>query len=309
MAQRKKTVLVVDDEPDVVKIVKRILEGEGYEVVCAYDGLEVFPELARRIPDLLVIDRMMPGMNGLDVIRKLKENPKTSLIPIIMLTSMDKFDDVSEGYQRGADVYVTKPFAKSQIINGINLALASRPRLSAEELKTHATAFLKACVKLNKRTKELTGWFAAQEGLSASAWLYKWLEVRLQTDQDQTGNLASAPEWSYCFRGWGVDFSNSKTGEQVDLAIGPGGRCDTFDEWRIQCYIESEARRRVDFIDLHKTIESHSDAVRRLMEYVSREEWIEPARAEEDQGQDDLDAQLGDRWVVSGKGAQVLRQI
>ena len=117
-AVKKKTALVVDDEPDIVSIVKTMLEGEGYEVLCAGDGLEVFALLADRIPDVLIIDRMMPGMNGMEVISRLKESSKTSSIPVIMLTSMDKFDDVTEGYKQGADGYITKPFTKAQIING-----------------------------------------------------------------------------------------------------------------------------------------------------------------------------------------------
>ena len=308
MPTTKKTALVVDDEPDIVNIVKTMLEGEGYEVLCANDGIEVFGIVAERIPDILIIDRIMPGMNGTEVISRLKESPKTSSIPIIMLTSMDKFDDVSEGYKQGADGYITKPFTKTQIINGVNLVLASRPKLSADELKAHALAFLRACAKLSKRTEDLAGRFAAQDGLSPSAWSYKWLEARLKTDQEQVGILKTSPEWRYCFRGWGVDFQNSKTGEQADLAIGPGGRCDSFDEWRAQCYIQNQAQRGADFIDLHTTIENHSDAVRIIMEYLSRQGWIEPARAKGEGAKKELDAQLGDRWVVSDKGSKMLQQ-
>jgi CheY-like chemotaxis protein len=308
MALNKKIALVVDDEPDIVSIVKTMLEVEGYEVLCASDGLEVFGILADRIPDVLIIDRMMPGMNGMEVISKLKQSAKTSSIPVIMLTSLDKFDDVSEGYKQGADGYITKPFTKNQIINGVNLVLASRSTLSADELKAHALAFLRACVKLSKRTEELAGRFAAQDGLSPNAWSYKWLEARLITDQDQVGALKAAPEWNYCFSGWGVDFRNTKTGEQADLAIGPGGRCDTFDEWRVQRYIQNEAQRAVDFIDLHAMIENHGDVVWMIMEHLTRQGWIEPARARGGGAKKDIDAQLGDRWVVSDKGSKMLQQ-
>ncbi|MBI2988554.1 MAG: response regulator [Deltaproteobacteria bacterium] len=308
MAVTQRTALVVDDEPDIVRIVKTMLEGEGYEVWCANDGVEVFGFLDERIPDILIIDRMMPGMNGLEVIRRLKESPKTSSIPVIMLTSMDKFDDVTEGYRGGADGYLTKPFSKKQIINGINLVLSSRQTIQEDELKAHALPFLRACGKLSKRTEELAEWFAAEEGLAPHAWLYQWLETRVETDENQVGSLKKLPEWEYCFSGWGVDFLNSKTGEQAELAIGPGGRSDSFDEWRIQCYIQNEAKRRVDFIDLNALIEKYSDAIRMLMEHLARAGWIEPAQAQGDHGTPELDAQLGDRWVVSAKGAQALGQ-
>lgn len=307
MPETKKSVLVVDDEPDLVRIVKTILEGQGYEVQCAYDGLEVFRCLEERVPDVLVIDRIMPGMGGLEVIRKLKESPATASIPIIMLTSMDKFDDVTEGYQKGADVYITKPFTKAQVLNGINLALASRWRLSENDLKAHGKNFLKACAQLSRRTRELVEKFAAEEGLAPSAWLYKGLELRVRADQNRTGSLKAAPEWSYGFRGWGVNFQNSKTGETAELAIGPGGRPDTFDEWGAQRYIESEAARGAGFAELSQIMRNHSDAARIFIEHLALEGWIEPAKAK-GEPEKDLDAQLKDRWIVSPKGARLLEK-
>ena len=105
-----------------------------------------------------------------------------------------------------------------------------------------------------------------------------------------------------------MDFYNTQTGEQTDLAIGPGGRGDTFDEWQVQCYIENQARRGVDFMDLHRMIEQHSDAAGMLMEYLSSQQWIEHAQAKGDPAKKELDAQLGDRWIVSGKGSKMLQQ-
>lgn len=306
MAESKKCILCVDDEADVVNIVKRILEAEGHEVLCAYDGLEVFPQLEKRSPDIIIIDRMMPGMNGLEVISRLKESPKTSSIPVIMLTSMGKFDDVTEGYQHGADCYITKPFTKSQILNGLKLVSASRPELPVDKLDANAVSFLRACYQLSKRTEELTARFAAQEGLSATAWLYKWLEARLRTDEMQVGVLDDDPDWRYSFHGWGVDYFNTKTGEEANLAIGPGGRSDTFDEWRVQCYIENAAERGAGFSDLQNLIKGHLSAVKALIERLSRDRWIEQAGGQSPPVNQEIDAQLGDRWVVSDKGAQLL---
>ena len=309
MAEAKKTALVVDDEPDIIGIVKTILEGEGFEVTGANDGLEVFPLLEKQIPDVLIIDRMMPGMNGLEVVRRLKASAKTSAIPVVMLTSMGKFDDVSEGYTQGADGYITKPFTKSQIVNGVKLVLASRPELKAADVQLHAAAFLRACAKLSARTAELAARFAAQEGLSPGAWAYRGLEARLTTDQEQKDVLKITPEWRCRFHGWGVDFHHSKTGEQADLAIGPGGRCDSFDEGRVQAFVQNQARRKADFVDLDAVIENHSDAARLLIDYLSRQGWIEPAAAQGEVTKKELDAQLGDRWVVSQKGRKMLQQI
>lgn len=304
----KRTALVVDDEPDIVGILKKMLEAEGYEVLCGNDGLEVFDLLKQRRPDILIIDRIMPGMGGMEVIARLKESPETASIPIIMLTSMGKFDDVSEGYKQGADGYITKPFTRNQIINGINLVLASRAAPAPEELQAHALAFLRACAKLSQRTEELARRFAAEQSLSPNDWAYQGLERRLWTDQDQAGALREEPDWQCCFRGWGVDFQNAKTGERADLAIGPGGRCDTFDEWRVQSFIQNQARRRVDFIALNALLEKHNDAARLLMEHLARQGWIEPAAAAAEITRESIDAQLGDRWVISQKGSKALAQ-
>lgn len=306
MAKTNRCILVVDDEAEVVDIVKRILEAEGHEVLCAYDGLEVLRQLEERIPDIIIIDRLMPGMNGLEVLSRLKEAPKTASIPIIMLTSMEKFDDVIEGYQHGADCYITKPFTKNQILNGLKLVAASRPELPEDQLQAHARRFLRACYQLSRRSEELTRRFAAADDLSPSAWLYQALEARLRDDETRAGELEDDPDWRYCVRGWGIDYFNAKTGEEVNLAIGPGGRSDTIDEWHVQCYIENTAERGAGFADLHALVKGHAQAVKTLLEHLHKNQWIEPAQAQAPQAKPEIDSQLGDRWVVSKKGLEIL---
>ncbi len=119
----KKTIMVVDDNPDIVTIVKTILEGKGYTVQSAYSGLEVFTRLEEQKPDLIVLDVMLPQMDGLEVLTRLKGTPDTSSIPVILLTAKVQYEDVLGGYKLGADYYITKPFTSTQLINGINLLL------------------------------------------------------------------------------------------------------------------------------------------------------------------------------------------
>ncbi|MBI4489698.1 MAG: response regulator [Deltaproteobacteria bacterium] len=119
----KKTIMVVDDNPDIVTIVKTILEGRGYSVQCAYSGLEVFTRLEEQKPDLIILDVMLPQMDGLEVLTRLKGAPDTSSIPVILLTAKVQYEDVLGGYKLGADYYITKPFTSTQLINGINLLL------------------------------------------------------------------------------------------------------------------------------------------------------------------------------------------
>ncbi len=121
--EKNKTVMVVDDNPDIVTIVKTILEGKGYGVQSAYSGQEVFNLLSEQKPDLIILDIMMPQMDGLEVLTRLKGEPTTSTIPVILLTAKVQYEDVLGGYKMGADYYITKPFTSTQLLNGINLLL------------------------------------------------------------------------------------------------------------------------------------------------------------------------------------------
>ena len=119
----KKTIMVVDDNPDIITIVKTILEGKGYKVLSAYSGPELLTCLEGQKPDLIVLDIMMPQMDGLEVLTRLKGAPDTASIPVILLTAKVQYEDVLGGYKLGADYYITKPFTSTQLVNGINLLL------------------------------------------------------------------------------------------------------------------------------------------------------------------------------------------
>ena len=119
----KKTIMVVDDNPDIITIVRTILEGKGYSVMSAYSGPELLTRLEGQKPDLIVLDIMMPQMDGLEVLTRLKGAADTASIPVILLTAKVQYEDVLGGYKLGADYYITKPFTSTQLLNGINLLL------------------------------------------------------------------------------------------------------------------------------------------------------------------------------------------
>jgi len=119
----KKTIMVVDDNPDIITIVKTILEGKGYNVHSAFSGIELLNILKDQKPDLIILDIMMPEMDGLEVLTRLKGVTDTATIPIILLTAKVQYEDVLGGYKLGADYYITKPFTSTQLVNGINLLL------------------------------------------------------------------------------------------------------------------------------------------------------------------------------------------
>ena len=120
----KITIMVVDDEPELATILRLMLERKGYSVRCAYSGPQLLAGLEEQKPDLIFLDVMMPEMDGLEVLTRLKGNPDTVSIPVIMLTALDRHEDRLRGYELGADHYISKPFTKAQLTEGINRLLS-----------------------------------------------------------------------------------------------------------------------------------------------------------------------------------------
>ncbi len=116
--------MVVDDEQEIVTVVRLMLERKGFNVRCAYSGQQVFADLEEQKPDLIILDVMMPHLDGLEILTRLKGVPGTSSIPVILLTALDEYEDIFAGYKTGADHYITKPFTKDQLMTGIHRLLS-----------------------------------------------------------------------------------------------------------------------------------------------------------------------------------------
>ena len=123
----KQNIMIVDDNPDLVEIVKKILSAKGYTVQCVYGGEEVFSRVQELKPVLILLDIMMPNVDGLMVLGQLRSSPETCGIPVILLTAKNRFDDVLKGYGMGTDYYISKPFTSMQLLNGIDLVLGDGP--------------------------------------------------------------------------------------------------------------------------------------------------------------------------------------
>jgi two-component system phosphate regulon response regulator PhoB len=104
-------ILIVDDEEDVLELVRYNLDRNGYQVQTASSGEEALAKAKKKLPDLVILDLMLPGIDGLEVCRQLKRDAKTDHIPIIMLTAKGEEADIVAGLELGADDYVTKPFS------------------------------------------------------------------------------------------------------------------------------------------------------------------------------------------------------
>ena len=114
-----KKILIVDDEADIIEILKFVLEAQGYECVTAMDG-EAGLNLAREInPDLIILDVMMPKMNGYKISRLLKFDEKYKNIPILMITARSQEEDKALGEETGADEYITKPFEVDYVVEKV----------------------------------------------------------------------------------------------------------------------------------------------------------------------------------------------
>ncbi|WP_395718907.1 response regulator transcription factor [Prosthecobacter sp.] len=116
-------ILVVDDEKDIVELVGLHLQREGHEVVSVDNGLAVLPTAVRHAPDLIVLDIMLPGLDGVQVHRRLRADTRTRHIPVIMLTARSQVNDRITGLESGADDYLTKPFSPRELMLRIGAIL------------------------------------------------------------------------------------------------------------------------------------------------------------------------------------------
>lgn len=116
----KRTVLVVEDEPEIAGVVRQYLEKDGYRVVVASDGERAVDEFGRLRPDLILLDLMLPGLDGYEVCRRIRQQAST---PIIMLTARDEEADKLIGLELGADDYITKPFSPREVVARVRAVL------------------------------------------------------------------------------------------------------------------------------------------------------------------------------------------
>jgi len=120
-------IMLVDDEPDVIYLVKKILEKKGYEVVEIYSGKECLERVEEEKPDLILLDIMMPGIDGWEVARTLKSKPETKGIPIVMLTVRVSEESVEKSFKYAhADAHIGKPINTEKMVNTIRWVLDHR---------------------------------------------------------------------------------------------------------------------------------------------------------------------------------------
>ncbi len=121
-------ILVVDDEENIRELVRYNLAREGYQVTTVGSGEEALKQVSSKLPDLIVLDLMLPGMDGFDVCRQLKNDSRTAHIPIVMLTVKGEESDIVVGLELGADDYITKPFSPKVLLARLKAVLRRREK-------------------------------------------------------------------------------------------------------------------------------------------------------------------------------------
>jgi adenylate cyclase len=112
----KKKILVVDDTPMNVKLLVDLLGFHNYEMVTAASGFEALNQVTKEHPDLILLDVVMPGMSGYEVCRKVRENPETAILPVVMVTALDPAQERINGIEAGADDFLSKPINKAELL-------------------------------------------------------------------------------------------------------------------------------------------------------------------------------------------------
>lgn len=115
----KKKILIVEDEDSLLKLESILLTSKGYDVQGVKDGRAALEAIEKNLPDLVLLDIMLPEIDGFEVCRRIKSDPKTKKIPVIMLTAKKSREDMARGEQVGADWYITKPFKSAMVIETI----------------------------------------------------------------------------------------------------------------------------------------------------------------------------------------------
>ena len=152
---KKKLILIIDDNPENIKVLGSLLTSKDYEVGASADGLRGLEFVNNVKPDLILLDVMMPGMNGFDVCIKLKENSESKNIPIIFLTAKTSEEDIVKGFNLGGADYVTKPFNSAELLSRVNTHLVLQNTINELELALSKVKTLSGLIPICSHCKKV----------------------------------------------------------------------------------------------------------------------------------------------------------
>ncbi len=187
----KAHILVVDDDPRITELLRRILAYDGYSVAIAASGDEALTRTLERPPDLIILDIMLPGPDGLEVVRRLRAAGDT--MPVLMLTARDAISDRVKGFETGADDYLVKPFAPEELLARV-MALLRRSQAERSEVLRYVDVELDTATRIARR---------GQREIELSPTEYELLSLFLRRPrQVLTRDIIMD-------RVWGIDFEGS----------------------------------------------------------------------------------------------------
>ncbi len=227
-------ILVVDDETYIVELVKFNLEKEGFQVIVAHDGLKALAMVKSDSPDLIILDIMLPKMDGLEVCQLLKKDPNYSSIPIIMLTARGEELDTVLGLELGADDYIKKPFSPRELLARVKARLRAIQIMQAEQVTSTKAYIFKDLIvlpdqhevflgevklELTRKEFELLRLMVAHQGkvftrevLLEKVWGYEFsgdtrtVDVHIRHLRQKLNDDSSFPEYIVTVRGVGYKF-------------------------------------------------------------------------------------------------------
>ncbi len=190
----KETILIIEDDEDIRQLLKHTLEGGGHDTLAASDGLDGLSKARQHMPDLILLDLMLPGMDGFDVCKELKRGSETGKIPILMLTAKGEEIDRIVGLELGADDYVVKPFSPRELILRVRAVLR---RGQGEEAR-QSWRRDGLCVDMESHKAELDG-----QELQLTATEFKLLaELMRNPGRVRTRDQLLSMVWGYEFDGY-----------------------------------------------------------------------------------------------------------
>lgn len=126
-----KRVLLAEDEPNIVESLTFLMERAGFDISAESDGRKALERALIDTPDILILDVMLPELDGYEILRQLRIDPRTEHLPVLMLTAKGQREDRETALECGADLFITKPFSNSEIVAAVKLLAAGRPEIAA----------------------------------------------------------------------------------------------------------------------------------------------------------------------------------
>ena len=196
MNMQNPVILCVDDEEMNLKLLEKILVRDGYQVVCASSGEDALLKIKSQAIDLVILDVTMPGMDGIDVCRKVKDDPKLMDIPIIMITGLSSHQDRIRGIEVGVEDYFTKPFNKAELLARIKILL--KVKTLSDERRWAEVALKKSHDELDNQVKLRTAELAkANEALHVDIAERKRVEGVLRESEEKYRTILETTHEGY----------------------------------------------------------------------------------------------------------------